>query len=136
MTKDLNKNNKRYALIEKTLLTGLGAVLSKGTINKAAITIYNDIQNELRILLAKLETKGELKTKETKKLVKNIKEKADKEKSVIYQELKKQSKPLLNNVKSMTSNFIDLLKNKKTTQPTQPTQPTTAKKKKTKRKKK
>lgn len=113
MTKTINKTNKRYDLIEKTLLTGLGVLLSKETINKAAVTIYNDIQDELKVLLAKLETKGELKTKETKKLVKTIKEKADKERAVIYQDLKKQSKPLFKTVKNMTSNFIYLLKNKK-----------------------
>ena len=111
--KNSSKTSTRYALIEKTLLTGLGAVLSKETINKAAVTIYNDIQNELKILLEKLENKGELKTKETKKLVKDLKEKADKEKFTIYQDLKKQSKPLFNTVKKMTSNFILLLKNKK-----------------------
>ncbi len=89
------KHKNKIKLIQKAILTGVGAAISKDTIRKAAATLYNDIQKEVHKLLDSLEEQGELKAKETKKLVLELQKKSEMEKLKIYKELRKNTKPFI-----------------------------------------
>lgn len=89
------KNKNKIKFIHKAILAGVGAAVSNETIRKAATTLYNDIQKEVHKLLNNLEEQGELKAKETKKLVLELQRKSEAEKLKIYKELRKNTQPFL-----------------------------------------
>lgn len=92
-----SKDNKK--ILEKAILAGIGVASSKELVKKAIHGIYDDIQTILKELVDELEKKGELKTKETKELVKQIHEKSDKERKKIFKELKIDSKNIIDTAK-------------------------------------
>ncbi len=95
-------NNKdKLKLIQKAILTGIGATASKETIKKAASGIYGDVQKIVKDLLKQLEKSGEIKTKETRKIIKGLQEKSEVEKEKIYKKLQKEGKNLLKSVKEI-----------------------------------
>ena len=92
------KNKDKIQALQKAILAGIGATTSKELIRKAAIGMYDDAQAIVKELFNKLEQRGELKTKETKKLIKELQKESQSEKSKIYKQLQKDSKELLNNI--------------------------------------
>ena len=95
------KNKDKLKLIQKAILTGIGATTSKETIKKAANGIYSDIQKIVRDLLKQLENSGEIKTKEARKIIKELQEKSETEKEKIYKKLQKEGKTLLKSIKEI-----------------------------------
>ena len=103
------KTSKQKKAVEKALLAGVGAALSRDTIKKAATTIYNDVHKEVKTLLSKLEKEGKLRTKETQSLLSEIQKKAETEKVKIYRELKKQGKTLSKTAQNIISVPMSLI---------------------------
>ena len=95
------RGKDKIKLIQKAVLTGIGAAISKDTIAKAAVTIYDDVQKEIKKLVNSLEEQGELKTKETKKLLKQIQVKSDLEKKKLYVEIQKTGNDLFKSIKDL-----------------------------------
>ena len=106
------KSKNKIKLIQKAILTGVGAAISNETIRKAAATLYNDIQKEVHKLLDNLEEQGELKAKETKKLVLELQRKSEVEKLKIYKELRKNTKPFLKAAENVLMTPIKLIQEK------------------------
>ncbi len=106
------KNKNKIKLIQKAILTGVGAAISNETIRKAATTLYNDIQKEVHKLLDSLEEQGELKAKETKKLVLELQKKSEIEKLKIYKELRKNTKPFLRAAQNILMTPLKLIQGK------------------------
>ena len=106
------KSKNKIKLIQKAILTGVGAAISNETIRKAAATLYNDIHKEVRKLLNNLEEQGELKAKETKKLVLQLQKKSEAEKLKIYKELRKNTKPFLKAAEHVLLTPIKLIQGK------------------------
>jgi len=106
------KNKNRIKLIQKAILTGVGAAISNETIKKAATALYNDIQKEVHKLLNNLEEQGELKAKETKKLVLELQKKSEVEKLKIYKELRKNTKPFLKAAQNVLMTPLKLIQGK------------------------
>ena len=103
------KNKNKIQFIQKAILAGVGAAISKDTIRKAATTLYNDIQKEVHKLLDNLEEQGELKAEETKKVILELQKKSEIEKLKIYKELKKNTKPFLRAAENMLLTPIKLI---------------------------
>lgn len=103
------KSNERMKLIQKAILTGVGVAISKDTVRIAATTLYNDIHKEIRKLLSSLEQQGELKAKETKKLILELQKKSEAEKLKIYKELRKNTKPFLRAAENVLFTPIKLI---------------------------
>ena len=103
------KSKSKLKLIQKAILTGVGAAISNETIRKAAATLYNDIQKEVHKLLDNLEAQGELKAEETKKLVLELQRKSEAEKLKIYKELRKNTKPFLRAAENVLMTPIKLI---------------------------
>lgn len=106
------KSKNRIKLIQKAILTGVGAAISNETIKKAATALYNDIQKEVHKLLNNLEKQGELKAKETKKLVLELQRKSEAEKLKIYKELRKNTKPFLKAAQNVLMTPLKLIQGK------------------------
>lgn len=106
------KSKGKIQLIQKAILTGVGAAISKDTIKKAAATLYNDIQKEVHKLLDNLEAQGELKAEETKKLVLELQKKSEVEKLKIYKELRKNTRPFLRAAENVLLTPIKLIQEK------------------------
>lgn len=90
------KNKTNIKAIQKAILAGIGAATSQELIKKAAVGLYDDAQKIVHGLFEKLEEKGELTTKSTKHLVKQLQKKSQVEKQKIYKQLQKDCKGLLN----------------------------------------
>ena len=103
------KSKNKIKLIQKAILTGVGAAISNETIKKAATHLYNDIQKEVKKLIVSLESKGELKAEETKKLVLELQRKSEAEKLKIYKELRKNTKPFLRAAENVLMTPIKLI---------------------------
>lgn len=95
------KSKDTMKMIQKAIVTGIGIAASKEAIKKAASNLYDDIQETVHNLLAELEYKGEIKTKQTKKIIKELQKKSEVEKAKIYKELQKDSKNLLSLAKNI-----------------------------------
>lgn len=93
------KSSDNKKILEKAILAGIGVASSKELVKKAIHGIYDDIQKILNELVDELEVKGELKTKETKDLLKQIQERSDKERKKLFKELKVDSKNLIDTAK-------------------------------------
>lgn len=93
------KSSDNKKILEKAILAGIGVASSKELVKKAIHGIYDDIQKILNELVDELEAKGELKTKETKDLLKQIHERSEKERKKIFKELKVDSKNLIDTAK-------------------------------------
>lgn len=106
------KNNERMKLIQKAILAGVGAAISRDTVRIAAATLYNDIQKEIKKLLSSLEQEGELKAQETKKLILELQKKSEAEKLKIYKELRKNTKPFLKAAEDVLLTPIKLIQDK------------------------
>ena len=106
------KNKSKIQFIQKAILAGVGAAISKDTIRKAATTLYNDIQKEVHKLLDNLEEEGELKAEETKKVILELQKKSEIEKLKIYKELKRNTKPFLKAAENMLLTPIKLIQGK------------------------
>ena len=106
------KSKNKIQLIQKAILTGVGVAISNETIKKAATHLYNDIQKEVHKLLNSLEAKGELKAKETKKLVLELQKKSEVEKLKLYKELRKNTKPFLRAAENVLLTPIKLIQEK------------------------
>ena len=106
------KSKNKIQLIQKAILTGVGAAISNETIKKAAAHLYNDIQKEVHKLLDNLEEQGELKAEETKKLVLELQKKSEVEKLKIYKELRKNTKPFLRAAENVLLTPIKLIQEK------------------------
>lgn len=106
------KSKNKIQLIQKAILTGVGAAISKDTIRKAATHLYNDIQKEVHKLLNNLEEQGELKAEETKKLVLELQKKSEAEKLKIYKELRKNTKPFLKAAQNVLLTPLKLIQDK------------------------
>ena len=106
------KSNDKVKFIQKAILAGVGAAISKDTIKKAAANLYNDVQKEIHKLLNNLEEEGELKAKETKKLVLELQRKSEAEKLKIYKELRKNTKPFLKAAQNVLWTPIKLIQEK------------------------
>ncbi len=99
----LNNGTKSKDLIktvQKALMAGIGVAISKETITKAACGIYEDVQLMVQKFVSELEGQGKLKTKETKKLLKEIEKKLSAEKSKAYKKLKTDSEDFLKQLKT------------------------------------
>ena len=94
-----NKNSLKF--VQKAILAGIGVTTSKELIKKAAVGLYDDIQKIVTDLLCELEERGEIKTIETKHLIKELQKKSEIEKAKISKKLKKDSKSLINVAKDM-----------------------------------
>lgn len=94
-----NKNNLKF--IQKAILAGIGVTTSKELIKKAAIGLYDDIQKIVNNLLTELKERGEIKTKETKHIIRELQKKSEIEKTKISKKLKKDSRTLVNTAKGM-----------------------------------
>ena len=108
----LVKSKDKIKFIQKAILAGVGAAISRDTVRKAAATLYNDIQKEVKKLIVNLESKGELKAKETKKLVLELQKKSEIEKLKLYKELRKNTKPFLRAAENILSTPIKLIQEK------------------------
>ena len=106
------KSKNKIKLIQKAILTGVGAAISNETIKKAATHLYNDIQKEVKKLIVNLESKGELKAEETKKLVLELQKKSEAEKLKIYKELRKNTKPFLKAAQNVLMTPVKLIQEK------------------------
>ena len=106
------KTNGKIKFIQKAILTGVGVAISKETIKKAATHLYNDIQKEVHKLLDNLEEQGELKAKETKKLILELQRKSEEEKLKIYKELRKNTKPFIKAAENMLMTPLKLIQEK------------------------
>ncbi len=82
-------------LIQKAIMTGIGATVSQERIKKVAYGIYDDIQKMVLDLVKDLEKKGEIKTQETKAIIKDLQKKSESEKAKIYKRLQKEGKSLI-----------------------------------------
>ena len=109
------KSKDKIKFIQKAILAGVGAAISKDTVRKAATHLYNDIQKEVKKLIVSLESKGELKAKETKKLVLELQKKSEAEKLKIYKELRKNTKPFLKAAENVLMTPIKLIQEKMNT---------------------
>ena len=103
------KSKDKIKFIQKAILAGVGAAISKDTVRKAAVTLYNDIQKEVKKLIVSLESKGELKAEETKKLVLELQRKSEAEKLKIYKELRKNTKPFLRAAQNVLMTPVKLI---------------------------
>lgn len=106
------KSNDKVKFIQKAILAGVGAAISKDTIKKAATHLYNDVQKEVQKLLVSLENEGELKAKETKKLILELQRKSEAEKLKIYKELRKNTKPFLQAAQNVLMTPLKLIQEK------------------------
>ena len=106
------QSKNKIKLIQKAILTGVGVAISKETIRKAATHLYNDIQKEVHKLLNNLESQGELKAEETKKLVLQLQKKSEAEKLKIYKELRKNTKPFLKAAQNVLMTPLKLIQGK------------------------
>ncbi len=106
------KNNDKIKFIQKAILAGVGAAISKDTIKKAAATLYNDIQKEVQKLLNNLEEQGELKAEETKKLILELQKKSEAVKLKIYKELRKNTKPFVKAAQNVLMTPLKLIQEK------------------------
>ena len=104
------KNKDKLKLIQKAILTGIGVAASKDSIKKAAKGIYNDVQKIVQNLLKELEESGEIKTNQTKKIIKELQKKSEVEKDRIYKKLQKEGKTLLKSAKEIILTPISVLK--------------------------
>ena len=96
----INKKDS-LKLIQKAIMTGIGATTSKEKIKKAAYGIYDDIQKIVLGLVKDLERNGELKAQETKVIIKDLQKKSEVEKAKIYKRLQKEGKSLINLTKEI-----------------------------------
>ncbi len=96
----INKKDS-LKLIQKAIMTGIGATTSKEKIKKAAYGIYDDIQKIVLGLVKDLEKNGELRAKETKAIIKDLQKKSEIEKVKIYKRLQKEGKGLINLTKEV-----------------------------------
>lgn len=101
LTNGFFKSKDRFKVVQKAIMAGIGATTSKEVIKKAAIGLYDDIQKVVHKLLIELEERGEVKAKETKKILNELQKKSEVEKTKIYKKLKKDSKGLLNTAKNI-----------------------------------
>ena len=101
LTNGFLKNKKNLKFIQKAIMATVGVTTSKELIKKAALDLYDDIQEVVTNLLDDLESRGEIKTKETQKLMKELQEKSDVEKVKITKKLQKDSKSLVNLAKDI-----------------------------------
>ena len=111
----LVKSKDKIKFIQKAILAGVGAAISRDTVRKAAATLYNDIQKEVKKLIVSLESKGELKAEETKKLVLELQRKSEVEKLKIYKELRKNTKPFLRAAQNVLMTPVKLIQEKMNT---------------------
>lgn len=125
------KNKDAFKMIQKAIVTGIGIAASKEAIKKAASNLYDDIQGVVRGLLSELEHKGEIKTKQTKKIIKELQKKSEIEKIKIYKELQKDSKNLLKLAKNIILSPVSII-NKFSSKPTVQKAKAKTKKKKSK----
>ena len=82
-------------LIQKAIMTGIGATISQDKIKKVAYGIYDDIHKIVLDLIKDLERKGEIKANETKVIIKDLQKKSEVEKAKIYKRLQKEGKSLI-----------------------------------------
>ncbi len=100
------KEKDLFKAIQKTVMAGVGIVISKETLKKTALGIYEDLQSIIQNLIKELESQGKLKTKETKKLLQELQKKSEAEKAKIYKLLKINSKELFDQIKNTFSSKI------------------------------
>lgn len=101
LTNGFLKSKETIKLIQKAIIAGIGATSSKEAIKKAASELYSDIQNVVNKLLCKLEEAGEIRTRETRVILKELQKKSEAEKARIYRKIQKNSKYLFNSAKDM-----------------------------------
>ena len=116
LTNGFLKNKKTIKSLQKALLTGLGIAGSKGIIIKAFTGIYDDVQKITRKLVQELEQQGQIKTKEAKKIIKELQKKSDEEKVKIYKRLQKDLKLIFTAAKDIVLTPINLIKETQKTQ--------------------
>lgn len=116
LTNGFLKNKKTIKAVQKALITGLGIAGSKGIIIKAFTGIYDDVQKITRKLVKELEQQGQIKTKEAKKIVKELQKKSDEEKVKIYKRLQKDLKLIFTAAKDIVLTPINLIKDAQKTQ--------------------
>ncbi|MBI3590160.1 MAG: hypothetical protein HY094_02135 [Candidatus Melainabacteria bacterium] len=110
LTNNFINSKDRLKLIQKAILTGIGVAASKDSIKKAATGIYNDVQKIIKKLLTELEESGEIKTKETRKIIQKLQKKSEIEKAKIYKKLQKEGKTLLKSAREIISTPVAVLK--------------------------
>ena len=95
------KTKNTQKLIQKAIMATVGVTTSKELIKKAALGLYDDIQNVAGNLLSELEERGEITTKHAKEIVKEIQKKSETEKAKMTKKLQKDSKYLLKRAKDI-----------------------------------
>lgn len=113
LTNGFLKNKKKFKIIQKAIMTGIGATTSQEIIKKAAAGLYDDIQKIVQNLLKELEVQGELKAKETKEILTKLQKKSDFEKSKVYKRLQKDLKVLITTAKDLILTPFIVLKDVK-----------------------
>ncbi|MBI2995283.1 MAG: hypothetical protein HYY52_01045 [Candidatus Melainabacteria bacterium] len=88
----------RVKTIQKAIMAGIGAASSRELIQKAAKNIYSDAQKIAHNLFERLEEQGELKTQETKRLIKHLQKQSESEKKKIYIKLQHDCKKLISSI--------------------------------------
>ena len=101
LTNGFLKNKKNLKFIQKAIMAGIGVTTSKELLKKAALDLYDDIQKVVSHLLGDLGARGEIKTKETQKLIKELQKKSDVEKGKITEKLQRDGKGLVNLAKEI-----------------------------------
>ncbi|OGI19483.1 MAG: hypothetical protein A3B68_04120 [Candidatus Melainabacteria bacterium RIFCSPHIGHO2_02_FULL_34_12] len=110
MSKNNSKRPDKLELIHKAIMAGIGATTSKEKIRKTAMGIYDDIQKIITGLLKDLESKGKLKAKEAKSLLKDLQKKSEVEKIKIYKKLQKEGKSLFKSTRNIVLTPLSALK--------------------------
>jgi len=95
------KNKTNLNLIQKAVMTTVGATTSRELIKKAAIDLYDDIHEVVSNLVEELKERGEITAKHAKVLIKEIQKKSETEKAKMSKKLEKDSKVLLKRAKDM-----------------------------------
>ena len=101
VTNGFLKSKNTQKLIQKAVMATVGVTTSKELIKKAALGLYDDIQDVVGNLLGELEERGEITTKHAKEIVKEIQKKSETEKAKMTKKLQKDSKYLLKRAKDI-----------------------------------
>lgn len=120
MVKNILTNNfitskDKLKLIQKAIITGIGATASQDSIKKAATGIYKDVQKIIFDLLIELEKRGKIKAKETQIILKELQQKSGIEKEKIYKKLQKEGKTLFKSAREIIMTPVEVLRDATTT---------------------
>lgn len=87
--------------IHKAILATVGVTTSKELIKKTATNLFDDIQGLFGNLLEELKDRGEIKTKQAKKIIKELQSNSEVEKEEAYKQLKKSTDRLVKKAREL-----------------------------------